>query len=194
MKLQARIGLILCLFSLAVFVLQLLFYTSVTHTLTGFFTLDRLSYALYSLVFLLSMFVNYPITKGIQVSIIAIEGLIDLSYPTDQFAGFVMLIVAIFLLCAYGSFTTYKWIKVSISLSVLYVLFVLFPFRDASNAFITSAEWIGLILAFLLLSWAIFKDYIDQLKSSNKALHSIAKEAISVAKDTIKLEDGPHDE
>ena len=190
MKTQARIGLVLCLFALAVSLLKIYLYVSATGTLYGFFNIDRGSYILYTILFALSIFWDHWIVRTVQVSIILFEGFLALSFGTDQFAGYAMIISAIFILCAYRFFKYHRWTKIFLVSLGVYIILAFFTFANSYNRYIIALEWLLFMQAFLAMSWVTFKDYIDKIRKDKERILEVAEEAASIARDAIELEKG----
>lgn len=189
-KLQIKIGKILSLFSIIIFVTKII-SSIINNNLNTLLTIDKISYLLYALLFLISTYWINTFTKIIQILIIFIESMFSLSPGmSSSFFGLSMIIIDILLCYRYKLFNTHKYIKIVCSIVSFYLILLFIPLHHCTNNFLYAFQWTMFIIIFLSIIWFIFKDYIEKIEEEEKIVYTklikIIEEAMEVAKDAIK--------
>lgn len=187
---RARIGKTFCLFSLALYALKIAMCVINKHNIATLFTIDRLSFLGFAVLFGLTAIWENKISKLIQIVLVLFASIASLcASPCNPIWG-IMLIIMDFLLCyIYDFFDKYSHLKLVFFGASVYMVFLLFPLRHDINRFVIAFEWTIFICIFIFVLWIIFKDYIEKIqttenKDREKYLY-IIEEATSVARDAL---------
>jgi len=193
-KLQVKIGKILCLFSLVMFISRIIPCIIIPvlfkNNIYNYMALSNFRLLLYSLLFFVSFIYINQYTKILQLLLILLESIISLnSQPISNFFGLILIIAILILFYIYGFLNENPRIKLGIIAIIIYILFILFPLKDFNNKYILAFKWILFIFTFLICLWYLSSDYINNIKNKEKEekdkLIELLKESNSIAKDAI---------
>jgi len=176
--LQMRIGKVLCLFSLVMFISRIIpsFFIPVLEL-----SLINFRMVVYSILFFISFVYINKLTKVLQILVIFSESIISLnSNPNSCFFGYI-----------YGFLNRNKRIKLFLFFTIIYTIFILIPLKVDSNKYIISLKWCIFIFTFLCCLYYLFSDYINTIKNieylERQKLIDLILESNKIAKDAINL-------
>lgn len=187
-------GLIFTLFSLVLFLSKSIYYIAIKHDLGKIFSIDHASYFIYIFIFLYTVYNINLFAKIIQIGIIAVEGIYDLSIdPQNPTFGLILIISALILLYVYGIFARHKIVKSIMLTIIIYCIFAFISLGNDSNQFLRALSWTAFIITFLFFLWIVSKDSLDKLREleekERSELLQAANEAASIAREAIGMQD-----
>lgn len=194
-SLQVRIGKILCIFSLVLFISKIiptLCIPVLFKNISIYMVIYNIRIITYSLLFLITFLYKGILSKIIQVSIIIIEAIISLnSQPTSSFFGLSLIISAILLSYVYGFFRSYKIIKLLLLILGTYFLFIYIPLKNESCKYLIAFKWELFISIFILCLWYLLKDFIEEIKvkefEERQKIIKTMERSNEIAHDAIRL-------
>jgi len=188
-KLQVRIGKLLFIFSLVIFITKII-AAIIRNDFSKISTIDNLSYIIYALLFYISFTWNNEISKYIQVSIISLESILCLMPDmSSSFFGLSMMIISIILIYMYGGFDKYRSIKLFSSIITIYLILVLVPLRNNIEKYLYALQWTLFVVSFLFILWFILKDNLEKIKKEEDIekdkLINLLEQTRDIARDAL---------
>lgn len=158
---QKRVGILLSTFSVYALVLGIIRVLSKPDIYNGVLDIGILALFTISVVLICTIFKENNISKILQLFVIFFSSMFSsISNYANQWS-ILMIIMGIFLMIAYGWYNKYIFIKSSISLSLIYLIFALVSVPEGKNGWLISASLIGFIIVFILFMWIIFKNILE---------------------------------